>query len=115
MLCQKKWAAMRLTACQPWWNRRPLIRIDLANPFEPEDQIIDLAFRKVEVRHLTTHRIHPRRIFEKCLQPCLASRPVALGYIRRVVSSDSQNGMAVVAVVLLPDTLALYDFGSKLI
>lgn len=93
----------------------PLVCVDRVDPFEEGDQFIDLLVSEVLVGHLSPLGVWTFRILQKCPEPGLPLCRVGLGHIRRVVPSDAEDGMAIVAIVLVPDALSKDDFIRKLV
>lgn len=78
-------------------------------PDQERDQRGDFPVAQAEVRHPSLRRPYLMGVSQEAGHPCLVAVTRNLRQVRRVVTPDAQNGVAVVAVVLLPDP---FSFGN---
>src|SRR5574340_990203 len=84
---------------------RPVVVLDRTRPLEEGHQLIELRLTQVLSRHFAPGG-KALRIAEHGFDPLRAPTPVCLRQIRPVIRTEPQNGVAVIAVVLVPDAFA---------
>src|SRR5690606_2740414 len=93
--------------------RRPALVVDATYPVHEGDHVADFLVAHAQVRHespVLLLVVELRRVFHEGGEVGRAPQLGDLGEIGRVVGAFAENGVAVDAVVVVPDVLAAHDF-----
>ena len=98
--------------------RGPAMVVDLPHPGEERDDLVDLLRRQFQIRHqppVPLLIVELRRIRQEGPQVRRATLFGNLGQVRCVIGALAQQGVAVDAVLPMPDVLARDDLGRDLV
>jgi len=99
-------------------SRRPAVGVDVTDPVEKSDELPNLDFFQIQIRHqppVLLLRVEGRWVFQELMQVGIPALLRDLRQIGCVVGAFTEQGVAIGAVLVVPHPFAGNDLGSQLI